>query len=79
MHRTQILLEKEQYLALRELANQTGKSMGELIREFVRVGLGKMSPKKKGGEDSQESLKGFIEEADLTGRDHDQVLYGEEG
>ena len=79
MHRTQILLEKDQYLALRELANQKGKSMGELIREFVRIGLGKMSPKKKGGVDNQESLKGFIEKADVTGRDHDQVLYGEDG
>lgn len=78
MHRTQILLEKDQYLILRELADRSGKSMGQLIREFIRMGLRKMRPKKKDGGDTQETLKGFIKKADVTGRDHDLVLYGDD-
>ncbi|MCM8749480.1 ribbon-helix-helix domain-containing protein [Thermomicrobiaceae bacterium CFH 74404] len=39
MHRTQILLEPEQYRALVELARLEGRSLSELLRELVREHL----------------------------------------
>lgn len=75
MHRTQILLEKGQYKALQKMAKSQGKSMGQLIREFVELGLRRQEPK---GPDTLESLQGFIPEADIAGRDHDRALYEDE-
>ena len=39
MHRTQILLDPEQHQALSELARQEGRSVSDLVREFVQVQL----------------------------------------
>ena len=41
MHRTQILLEPKQHRALSELARQEGRSVSDLVREFVQVQLEK--------------------------------------
>jgi hypothetical protein len=35
MHRTQVLLEEEQYARLREESERTGRSIGDLVREAV--------------------------------------------
>ncbi len=77
MHRTQILLDKGQYSALRELAARRGTSMAQMIREFIDSGLSEMLPQRKNGQQVLLSLKGFIAEADVAGRDHDRVLYGD--
>lgn len=58
-------------MALKELAARRGKSMGQLVREFVEAGLGG----RPGGKSLLE-LRGFIESADVSGRDHD-ALYDE--
>lgn len=76
MHRTQVLLEIEQYRALQQMASQTGKSMGRIIREFVDLGLKRKRQARKERSNTLGNLKGFIKDADTTGRDHDRVLYG---
>lgn len=78
MHRTQIMLEPEQLTALRELARRSGKSMGQLIREFVSEGLARMRPSRRGSQSPLRRLQGFIAEADASGRDHDAALYGDD-
>jgi hypothetical protein len=39
MHRTQILLDPKQHRALSDLARQEGRSVSEIVREFVQVQL----------------------------------------
>lgn len=39
MHRTQILLEPEQHRTLTDLARREGRSLSDIIREFVQVQL----------------------------------------
>jgi hypothetical protein len=76
MHRTQVLLEETQYQALIEQARREGKSMGELVREFVSLGLA--SPRQQAGScrHSLGDLKGMVCEPGAAGRDHDRYLYG---
>ncbi len=78
MHRTQILLDKEQYMTLRELASRRGCSMAQLIRDFIDIGLSATMPQRKNRQKILMSMKGFIDKADVSGRDHDLVLYGDE-
>ncbi|GAA2847643.1 hypothetical protein GCM10010472_00720 [Pseudonocardia halophobica] len=40
MHRTQVLLEDEQYLRLREESARTGRSIGDLVRDAVEKRYG---------------------------------------
>jgi predicted DNA-binding protein len=39
MHRTQILLEPEQHQALGQIARKEGRSVSDVVREFVRQAL----------------------------------------
>ncbi len=39
MHRTQILLEEQQYVLLRNRAQREGVSLGEPIRSLIDIGL----------------------------------------
>jgi len=75
MHRTQILLDEERYMQLRDRARREGKSMGQLVRELIDKGLG---AGRKKGRSPLMGLKGFIERSDVTGRGHDRALYGDE-
>lgn len=78
MHRTQIMLEPEQVAALRSLSRRSGKSMGQLIREFVDAGIaGKRHDEGSAGA-TLESLRGCIAGSDVSGREHDRVLYGDD-
>ena len=76
MHRTQIMLEESQYHALREKARSDGKSIGQLIREFVELGLKSISSRPKKRRRSLKQLQGLFSEPDTSGRDHDRHLYG---
>ncbi len=78
MHRTQIMLEPEQLAALRNLSRRSGKSMGQLIREFVDAGIAGQGHEQGASGSALESLRGFIAEADVSGREHDRVLYGDD-
>jgi len=74
MHRTQILLEETQYLALRERARREGKSIGQLIREFVDLGLSGARGKGIHDRASLQELAGLFGDG-MDPRDHDRVLY----
>ena len=76
MHRTQIMIEDEQYVLLREQAMREGKSIGSLIRGFVAHGINSSKRRRDGV--SLRSLKGVFSELGLRGSDHDRHLYGEE-
>jgi hypothetical protein len=78
MHRTQVLLEDQQYAALRDKARREGKSMGQLIREFVERGLTHERGSRPSPDDELTSLKGIIHDPDLRAGEHDEVLYGKE-
>lgn len=78
MHRTQIMLEPEQLAALRDLSRRSGKSMGQLIREFVDAGIAGRRHDEGGAGGTLESLRGFIPASDVSGREHDRVLYGDD-
>ena len=76
MHRTQVLLEEQQYQALRGRARRDGKSMGQLVRELVEAGLGAPGRKPSRRRRLRDS-RGMFRAPDLRGRDHDDHLYGE--
>lgn len=70
LHRTQVLLEDWQFLRLQKKAQQEGTSVAALLRGLVEKSLGG-PPSKKG----LDRILG-IGSADLSGRDHDEELYG---
>lgn len=77
MHRTQVLLREEQYVALRDRAKTEGKSMGQVIRHFVDVGLGGEEPTQgQSDSDRLRALRGIVEDGGLRAADHDKELYG---
>lgn len=76
MHRTQILLEEQQYIVLRNRAQREGKSLGELIRDLIEIGLrASQQPKGRPGQGIA-SLRGLIDDPGLEAKDHDRTLYG---
>jgi hypothetical protein len=77
MHRTQIMLDNTQYIALRDAARRTGKSMGEIIRQFVEHGLRSHHTKRRSGSPLK-ALRGIVSSPSLASQDHDDVLYGED-
>jgi len=78
MHRTQVLLEEKQYIDLRQAARSLGKSMGELIRDFVTLGLADRLAAKGKRRYRLADLDGIINAPGLKGAEHDRILYGEE-
>ena len=78
MHRTQVLLDEAQYLALKETARRSGRSMGELIRHYVGQGLQHLPKARKPARSSLTALKGIVHDDLLASTHHDELLYGEE-
>ena len=75
MHRTQILLNDNQYVALCEKSRRTGKSIGSLIRELVDHGFKKPNAEIKTQRSALQRHKGVFRGPPLRGRDHDDMLY----
>ena len=75
MHRTQILLENEQYQILSNRARQEGRSMAALVREVLKLGL-ESSPAGAGPAGRLKAAKGMFRARAARGRDHNLVLYG---
>lgn len=74
MHRTQILLEDEQYTRLKSESVRTGKSIGELVRTAIDKEYGEFS-----GEDYRQRLRQAFRDAAGTARPDDfDGLSGEE-
>jgi len=76
MHRTQITLEDSQYVALRERARRSGKSMGLLIRELLEKEMGSGATTRKKNRSGLSALKGIIDDSKFSAESHDEVLYG---
>jgi predicted DNA-binding ribbon-helix-helix protein len=74
MHRTQIVLRQDQYLALKEAARGSGQSMGKLVRALVDRGLRARNNIRK-RRYRLTNLKGFIHSHKLAAVHHDDVLY----
>jgi hypothetical protein len=73
MHRTQLLLEEWQYEELKAMAEQTGRSMSDVLRGLITAQLGPRRSRSKGVAD----LAGMVKDgpSDL-GTNHDHYLYG---
>ncbi|MBI5441220.1 MAG: hypothetical protein HY900_08420 [Deltaproteobacteria bacterium] len=78
MHRTQVLLEEQQYLVLRNRAQREGKSLGALIRDLIDAGLRASQPAVGKGRPGIGSLKGMVEDPGFDAKDHDAALYGKD-
>ena len=76
MHRTQIILDDSQYVALREKARRTGKSMGQLIRELLTQDFQGASKDHRRRALSLAKMTGILKDPGFGGEDHDDVLYG---
>lgn len=76
MHRTQVMLEDSQYVALRERARRNGKSMGEIIRELLsrEASLGAERILKES--EGLYALEGALSDGAMAAKDHDSILYG---
>jgi len=72
MQRTQILLDEWQHAALKARAEREGRSVSDIVREFVSVQLGQPKP----GKNEHAVIEGIGEDKAAYGRDHDQFLYG---
>jgi len=70
------MLEEEQYQALRERARRSGKSMGCVIREVLDASLCYGAQSAKAQTDELGELNGFFSDTEVTGRKHDDILYG---
>jgi len=73
MHRTQIMLEDSQYNWLQEESRARSKSMGQLVRELVDVGLEKVTTKAHCYRLADTS--GMFQQDKTRGRDHNRHLY----
>ena len=71
MQRTQILLDEWQHAALKARAEREGRSVSDIVREFVSIQLGQPKP----GRNEHAAIEGIGEDKAAYGRDHDQFLY----
>lgn len=76
MHRTQVMLEESQYVALRERARRSGKSMGELIRELLGRELSSRVEETVREPEGLYALQGSLCDERAAATDHDDILYG---
>jgi hypothetical protein len=74
MHRAQILLEEWQFEMLKAKAQREGKSVSELVREILAEAFGARRP--SASKRGLSGIAGIVRDPGLSGRDHDEVLYG---
>ncbi len=72
LHRTQILLEKDQYAQLQARAAAERLSLSGLIRRLLRAQLEPKSTQKR---PRLRSLAGAFSDPGFSARNHDDVLY----
>ena len=72
MQRTQVLLERWQYDTLKGLAERSGRSLSETLRQILTSHL--QLP--KNARERLLPIEGLGSDAKASGRDHDRLLYG---
>jgi Ribbon-helix-helix protein, copG family len=72
MTRTQVTIEEQEYRFLKAQAAESGASLSAVVRELVRE---RMRQEAAAAPHVWE-VAGLVTESDITGRDHDAVLYG---
>ncbi len=75
MHRAQILLEEWQYERLKSVSERQGRSLSNVVREAVAEYLVTGSRSGMGG---LQAIEGIGTDPEVSGRDHDRILYGSE-
>lgn len=74
-HRTQLSLEGWQYESLKARGEREGRSLSDLVREAVTEYLaGPAEP--AAGRSRLGRIRGVAEDREVSGKDHDRVLYG---
>jgi plasmid stability protein len=76
MHRAQLLLEDWHYQRLKARAEQENRSLSNLMREILDQHLQSPGPAKGEG---LRAIEGLGSDPEISGRDHDRVLYGGSG
>ncbi len=76
MHRTQVMLEESQYVALRERARRSGKSMGELIRELLGQEDASRASRMVKESEGLYAIEGSLRDGKRTAIEHDSILCG---
>jgi Ribbon-helix-helix protein, copG family len=71
-HRTQVLLERWQHVALKSLAQREGVSVSDLIRRMVSQRLRPRPTRRR----VLKAIAGIGRDEHAAGRDHDRWLYG---
>lgn len=74
MHRTQLLLEDWQYEMLKARAERERRSLADVVREILTRAL--EEPDRRGGPRGISELAGIVNEPDVSGRNHDDIVYG---
>lgn len=72
-HRTQLVLDEWQYEALKARSESTGVSMSGLVRDMVTEYL---RADQASGRTKLFEMEGLGSDRQLSGEDHDEVLYG---
>ncbi len=72
MHRTQILLDDEQYEMMKTLAERERRSLSSLVRDAVTAFLARRGQRPT---TRLAEIAGLGDDPDSRGRDHDDVLY----
>ena len=71
-HRTQILLEDWQHMALKSLAEREGVSLSDMVRKILTERLRPRSSRRRG----LQTIAGIGRDPKASGKDHDRWLYG---
>ena len=72
MHRTQILLDEQQYQMMKSLAEREKRSLSSLVRDAVTAFLERRTKRSR---TTLSEIAGIGDDPGSAGRDHDDVLY----
>ena len=71
MHRTQVIIEEWQHEYLKNMSEEKGKSISEILRGMITANF-----EEGASGETLSALCGLGEDEEGCGRDHDKLLYG---